>query len=312
MAASYEKFNYFIRPAKQIERKLLIEGLHKLSRGFQIRDYRYVGFGSPFYADFVLFHKYLYIDDMLCIEHGPIRRRMRFNKPFPKVRLRMGEVAEIIPKLDRNRHHIVWLDYDYSLNREMLGDLTGFATTLRPESLLLITVDADPRVMEAGDLPDDILEDIREYRRQSLQREIGRYVEGGIRSGDLNRSVLPSLYAKVIVGHLRDALAFRSLQFLPMFNFSYADGHQMLSIGGMIGTAETLKKLRRTGFYNLPFVTADAEPVGISVPPLTARERLWLDQNPRSPRDKFEIGRDAVSHYRRYYRYYPNYFEALL
>src|SRR5580765_817145 len=108
MSGSYEKFNYLVRPAKQIERKLLIEGLHQLSAcGFHIRQYRYVGFGSPFYADFVLFHKYLYIEDMLCVEASDIRRRMRFNKPFPKVALHMGKVSQVIPKLDRERRHVV-------------------------------------------------------------------------------------------------------------------------------------------------------------------------------------------------------------
>src|SRR5438128_1798782 len=117
MAASYEKSNYLIRPAKQIERKLLLEGMHKLSAEFAIRQYRYVGFGSPFYADFMLFHKYLYIDDMICIEHGPIKQRMRFNRPFPRIRLLWGEVAEIVPTLDRDTPHVIWLDYDYALNQ---------------------------------------------------------------------------------------------------------------------------------------------------------------------------------------------------
>src|SRR5438874_12849499 len=117
---SYEKFNYLIRPAKQIERKLLIEGLHQLSAcGFPIRQYRYVGLGSPFYADFVLFHKYLYIEDMICVEANDIRRRMKFNKPFPKVALQMRKVSEVIPKLDRALRHVVWLDYDKPLTRDI-------------------------------------------------------------------------------------------------------------------------------------------------------------------------------------------------
>lgn len=311
MAASYEKFNYLIRPAKQIERKLLLEGLHKLSAQFAIREYRYVGFGSPFYADFMLFHKYLYINDMVCIEHGPIRRRMKFNKPFPNIRLQCGEVSEIVPTLDRDVHHVVWLDYDYALDQSILGDLAGLATTLQPESLLLITVDADPRIQSRGDLPDDMLDEIIEYRRQTLNAEIGRYV-GGVKTVHVSQTQLPTLYATVILNQLHDELAVRSLELFRIFNFAYADGRQMLSLGGMVGTRDTLRKLRRTGIYGLPFVTSAERPIVISVPPLTARERLWLDQHRTSPRGHFEVDRRAVTHYRRYYRHYPNYFEALL
>src|SRR5690349_17029565 len=88
--ASYEKFNYLLRPAKQVERKLIIDCMLRLGRaGYHITDYRYVGFGSPYYADFVIFHKYLGIEDMVCIEGSPIENRMKFNKPYPFINLEM-------------------------------------------------------------------------------------------------------------------------------------------------------------------------------------------------------------------------------
>ena len=66
---SYEKFNYLLRPSKQVERKLFIEALHRLrAAGYPIYEYTYLGLGSVFYADFILFHKYLYIDKMICAE----------------------------------------------------------------------------------------------------------------------------------------------------------------------------------------------------------------------------------------------------
>src|SRR6478672_6193590 len=94
---SFEKFDYLLRPSKQVERKLLIEALHHLVEcGYPIYNYTYVGLGSVYYADFVLFHKYLYIDKMICAEWGSINRRMKFNKPFPFVRLVMKPVSEVI------------------------------------------------------------------------------------------------------------------------------------------------------------------------------------------------------------------------
>jgi len=62
-----------------------------------------------YYADFILFHKYLYLDRMICVEGQPVPKRMAFNKPFDFIRLEMKRVAEIIPDLDRAVKYIAWL-----------------------------------------------------------------------------------------------------------------------------------------------------------------------------------------------------------
>ena len=57
---SFEKFNYLLRPSKQVERKLLIEAFHCMrADGYDVAKYTYLGFGSVFYADCLLLHKYL-------------------------------------------------------------------------------------------------------------------------------------------------------------------------------------------------------------------------------------------------------------
>ena len=313
MIASYERFDYLIRPAKQIERKLLLEGMHTLSSYFDIREYRYVGLGSPFYADFMLFHRYLYIHDMLCIERRPIKKRMRFNKPFPTIKLKYGEVSEIIPGLDRHRPHVVWLDYDYPLTKETLDDLSGLSTVLAEESIVLITIEADPRVPNPNDLPSETIDEIRAYRREAVDNAIGGRIDGGVKLLHMTETRLPLLYAEVLLNYLSDKLSVRSLMFYPMFNFVYADGRQMLSLGGMVGTRKTRAKIKKSGFFELPFASRSRKtvPTLISAPPLTVRERLWLDQNASNRDPSFEVPNRVVKHYRRYYRYYPNYFEAL-
>jgi len=56
---SYLKVAYDLRPAKQIERRMFIDGLQRLAlAGFDIGDYQYTGFGSIFFVDFILFHNY--------------------------------------------------------------------------------------------------------------------------------------------------------------------------------------------------------------------------------------------------------------
>jgi hypothetical protein len=72
----------------------------------------------------------------------------------------------------------------------------------------------------------------------------------------------------------------------------------------------------RAGVAELEFVQQDvkADPVEISVPMLTPRERLWLEQNLNSdPRGSgaFELAERHLKNYRRFYREYPTYGEII-
>jgi len=55
---SFEKINYIFRPKKQIERKILIELFQKIQNtlNINISEYQYIGLGSIYYYDFILFH----------------------------------------------------------------------------------------------------------------------------------------------------------------------------------------------------------------------------------------------------------------
>jgi hypothetical protein len=55
MSSSYRKINYTLRPAKNIERKMLCEAFHKLHPFGKVQNYRYIGFGSTYFSDFILF-----------------------------------------------------------------------------------------------------------------------------------------------------------------------------------------------------------------------------------------------------------------
>ncbi len=58
------------------------------------------------------------------------------------------------------------------------------------------------------------------------------------------------------------------------------------------------------------------EPVTIAVPPLTVREKHWLDShiktatNPK--RVRFEIDPEMLNNFRSYYKHYPTYYETLI
>ena len=72
LSASYLKVDYNLRPAKQIERRMILDTFHNLGTvGFPIRDYKYVGFGSIYFVDFAMFHKLLGIRKLLSRSSPP-------------------------------------------------------------------------------------------------------------------------------------------------------------------------------------------------------------------------------------------------
>jgi len=79
---SYNSINYTLRSSKSIERKVIFEVIKEIVPPQELKNYRYIGFSSPFYADFRLVHRELGIDSLVCIEGGGDKERMEFNKPY--------------------------------------------------------------------------------------------------------------------------------------------------------------------------------------------------------------------------------------
>ena len=65
---SSDKINYLVRPAKQVERKLIIQALQCLGKNYDMPGYTYVGMGSRYFVDFQMVHKFLGIRDMISFE----------------------------------------------------------------------------------------------------------------------------------------------------------------------------------------------------------------------------------------------------
>lgn len=323
--ASYEKLNYFLRPSKQVERKLFIEALQRLSKaGYYVTDYTYLGLGSVYFADFILVHKYLLIDNMVCAEHTEIPKRMRFNKPYDFIKVEMAPVNKVLNDerlINRTKPHVVWLDYDFSLNDSILDDIRDTVHVLAPGSVFLVTVTADPKAL-ANALDEKVRQNITDIQRRDLlvaflNNQFGTYLLKPVVRADLSYNRLPLLMIDVLQEHLKQAFNSRpSLKFYQLFNFKYADGVQMLSLGGLIDNDDAGQKLTDAGIYDLDFIETGKKPIEISVPPLTMREKDWLDQhmvrNSEPPVLDFELGNDLLKNYIKYYRHYPVYNESLI
>lgn len=109
--SSYEKINYSLRPAKNIERKMLCETLQRLSFIQKLEKYRYIGFGSTYFSDFNLLHRLLGISKMISIEKDKKNKdRFEFNKPFSCIEMKFGSSNEVLPMLKWKEPSIVWVD----------------------------------------------------------------------------------------------------------------------------------------------------------------------------------------------------------
>src|SRR5258706_7239514 len=113
---SYWTVNYLLRPAKNVERKMLCEAFQRLSAVQSVQNYQYIGFGATYFADFCLFHRDLGIGDMFTIEaNREDEARVLFNVPFNCIKVKMGLASQKLPEIPLgDKPAIVWLDYDYS------------------------------------------------------------------------------------------------------------------------------------------------------------------------------------------------------
>jgi hypothetical protein len=84
----------------------------------------------------------------------------------------------------------------------------------------------------------------------------------------------------------------------------------------MIGSEEDEKALQRERILNHRFVRTGPDPLVISVPPLTIREKQWLDsrldQQLTADKLSFELEQELLENYRTFCREYPTFLEALL
>lgn len=308
---SYLTVHYELRPAKQVERRMFVDALLSLSAaGFPIKHYQYTGMGSIYFIDFMLLHRLIGIKSMLSVEHDTkIARRVAFNRPFECVATEISAIGDVIPRLSLDRQHLLWLDYDGVLTGSHLSDVSAAMTRLSVGSILLVTVDLEPPT--ETDEPQDWMDYFKE--------ETGDYFEPSLTLADFAKSKLPVRNVGFIWNAIKSGIVGRTeVHFIPMFNFVYEDGHKMLTIGGMIGTAHEEELIAASGLPKTEFFrsTFDSDPCLIRVPRLTRKERQYLDGFMPSPDEwqpaDFELSKENVLAYRQIYRFCPTYAELLL
>jgi hypothetical protein len=316
---TFEKFNYGLRPAKNIERKMMCEALARLSRIARLNSYHYIGFGAVGFHDFILFHQRLGIDRMTSVE-GCIsaHKRVAFNRPYSCIKIRWGLSYDVIPTLKWNQRVIVWLDYDKPLSAQMLGDLAIVVSSAKSGSVVIVTVDAQPdRVDAEVNVPRRRLDDLR--------RRVGKdKIRASVNGADLSKWGLANVSRDIIHDYIEKTLSDRNaplgaqarLTYRQLFNFQYADNAKMLTVGGLITDQGDTRKLSASHFQDLEFIRTQENDGAYQIesPILTLREIRFLDErlpriskSGRHPRWLPEVERKK---YAKVYRYYPAFSEV--
>ena len=309
---SFERVDYSVRPAKSIERKMLAEMFTRLRVFRPVESYAYVGLGSTFFTDFILFHRLLGFTHMVSIERETDHsERIEFNRPYDCIDLQFGETTDVLPRLDWSDPAIVWLDYDDRLSRRKMTDVVYLSQNLPSSSLLLLTLPSYPRRFQAGSPPD------LQRRLDILRNDLQELMPDSLKPIDV--ADLPQAQRKIANTVIANALASRNaavpddekVTYRQTLFFRYADGAEMVTFGGLLLTQADIELLEKARLGDMPFYRPGEDYYRLRPPKLTIKERHYLDkQLPNGIVGCPGVPEEFVEEYARIYRYFPFFVEA--
>jgi len=303
---------YNIRPSKQTERRMLLDLYQTLVRAaFPIQNYHYVGFGSIFYVDFKILHKLFKVQRMTSIEgFKDIWTRCSYNLPFNNVLLHCGLSTSYFSGLQAHEQYLVWLDYDFSLNGIAAADIQSFCALARPGSLIFVTLDME----RPKELADESPTSYFEYYKD----ELPEFAMAGLSVDDFRPPVRERNIIQLTERCFSQGILGRpGLTFEYLIRLAYADGHRMLTIGGMIADDTARENLGNSAMDTLWFLSRGESGPLVEIPKFifTQKEIAVLEHEfPNASVVPAETGVTQLEfdEFRRFYRYWPSYSEALV
>ena len=309
---SFPKFLYKLRSSKNIERKMMCESLSCLGRIEPIQNYRYIGFGSVEFMDFILFHERYGITELVNIESKEdAKTRVEFNQPYRLIQNKWGKSHKILPLLNWNKRTILWLDYTEYIDADKLSDIALAASELTSGSVLIVTLKAEPEDVEENDrntkreakIKDRIQELILPISATVLKRGFGNW-----RTAEVTREIVNNKILTFLADRNAPLEVEEKIEYHQIFNFHYTDGTRMLTVGGVFLNEEDKEKIGIESFLDFKFVCSGEKSYLIHSPVLTWRETKQLDQMmPIDGRTQYpkHLPKKIVDQYAEVYRYFP-------
>lgn len=316
MTGSFDKIDYSLRPAKYAERRMLRDIFRRVAPFAPPETYTYIGFGSVWFSDFVLFHRALGVKEMISIEcKTKAFERIRDNAPY-RIDLELGRSERVLPKLALKDRSFLWLDYDDAIDPNMLLDLRTVSGKAQSGTLLAVTVrgersrEVDQAESDADETGRSALDRFRTtFNRSRIPPEIDDYDMYGRPFARLSRSMLRGEIQTALVA--RNRRKTDNWRFEPICSFEYADGVLMTTIVGMFFEEADQNTFEQCKFDTLPFVMGADAPFIIDVPLITPKEFRYLEsQLPLRAPSYLGIGTipaQQARNFERLYRYLPNF-----
>lgn len=322
MANSGRKIDYRLRPAKNIERKMIRDVLLRLSSFGIFSEYQYVGFGSKYFVDFVLMHKYLGIDEMISIEADSTNRnRYKFNKPYECIDVRFGHSGEVLPTLRLTKKSIYWMDYDSPFNKSMLSDLSTIVEVCPSGTVVFLSYNSEP--YKLGDLKSEFNDIDEGFYRRKFENVFGHeFIPIGFDERGYSNKVN---YSKFIRGclhaQLDSTLSKRNVSlsdekritYKQVSYFDYSDGTNMSTLGFIIVDNNDLHLIDRCRVGDLYFYSESDICYEIKAPNLTSKEtRFLMEKMPSKGNIEYDsriFTEKDVNEFKANYKYYPSFME---
>lgn len=267
--ASFERINYVLRPNKQVERKMIIDILMRLDLDISLTHYTYIGMGSIYYYDFILFHKYFGITSMVSIDNDPSEKRFLFNKPYDFVNFENCDTSQYLYRHNYKKDSIFWLDYDWGIldNGYLLKDIGIIGRNCIKNSFFLLTVNCEP--------PSDPAE------MKRFMKEFDSYIKPALKDiKNMASEKFPSLVQHIFLNLIADSCLYNKNKFVKCFSYIYRDGALMYTLGGIF-TDDVVGFLNKYDQQNLIQSNPDSI-IKIQVPNITYKEKFYLDSNIQS------------------------------
>lgn len=320
--------NYSTRVAKSIERKMIRDALLRLYSFSHTSKYQYVGFGSKYFTDFILFHKHLHINSMISIESDTGGRlKYEFNKPFNCIQMCFGTSNDVLPTLNFDKKTILWLDYDGLLNDSCMSDIYYFVTKATSGSVLVISYNSRP--YKNSELAKEMPEVSAKARQKEkfLSQLDKKYIPfdesfDGLGRWDAHSKLLRKtvlICIDIALNMINSSLPEQDkVSFSQIFNFNYKDGVEMSTLGFVFYKQAEKHNLTACKFDEIEYCRADDDFFEIKVPNFTLKEvKSIIEKMPMESKDFKKTGLDKsvfdegdVIAFSKIYKYSPHYIDS--
>jgi hypothetical protein len=298
---------------------MLAEAFRRLSEFGRVDKYRYVGMGSVYFSDIVLFHRALGFRSMVSIEDeddNSVQDRFLFNLPLSQksLQLRFGPAGNVLSQLSWDIRSIVWLDYDQKLTNEKLTDISFVCSKAMSGSLIIVSVNASSVTTDKDDE-----EELKPIDRFKSAIGSGK-VPAGITSKSLSGWGMAQACRTIIQNEIEEALKQKNgilpqggkMKYQQLFHFNYKDGAKMLTVGGVLYDEGQQAIVSKCAFDQLDFYRPGDDAHEIRAPLLTFKEIRALDTHLPSDIDTctLPIPKEDIDKYAEVYRYFPYFAES--